>query len=108
MLIIYFSVILWGMASTSLYTITLAYLGERIKISELSIATSVFIIIYEAGEFVRTNYIGLIMEYLWKYWIYLFIINLYIFFIHFWNYKIIFKKICTLNYKSEKKSHISK
>ena len=42
--IIYFSVIIWGIASISLYTITLAYLGERIKVAELSIATSVFII----------------------------------------------------------------
>ena len=61
-LIIYFSVILWGMASISLYTITLAYLGERVKISELSIATSVFIIIFEFGEFVGPITIGLIME----------------------------------------------
>ena len=50
------------MASISLYTITLAYLGERVKISELSIATSVFIIIFEFGEFVGPITIGLIME----------------------------------------------
>ena len=61
-LIIYFSVILWGMASISLYTVTLAYLGERVKITELSIATSVFIIIFEFGEFIGPITIGLIME----------------------------------------------
>ncbi len=61
-LIIYFSVIIWGIASISLYTVTLAYLGERIKINELSIATSVFIIIFEFGEFIGPITIGLIME----------------------------------------------
>ncbi|PPR53551.1 MAG: putative MFS-type transporter YcaD [Alphaproteobacteria bacterium MarineAlpha5_Bin6] len=61
-LIIYFSVILWGIASISLYTITLAYLGERVKVAELSIATSVFIIVFEFGEFVGPITSGLIME----------------------------------------------
>ena len=61
-LIIYFSVIIWGIASISLYTVTLAYLGERVKITELSIATSVFIIIFEFGEFIGPIVIGLIMD----------------------------------------------
>ena len=60
--IIYFSVILWGIASISLYTVTLAYLGERVKISELAIATSVFIIIFEFGEFIGPILIGLTMD----------------------------------------------
>ena len=62
LLIIYFSVIIWGIASISLYTVTLAYLGERVKITELSIATSVFIIIFEFGEFIGPIIIGLIMD----------------------------------------------
>ena len=62
LLIIYFSVIIWGIASISLYTVTLAYLGERVKITELSIATSVFIIIFEFGEFIGPIVIGLIMD----------------------------------------------
>ena len=61
-LIIYLSVIIWGIASISLYTVTLAYLGERVKIAEISIATSVFIIVFEFGEFVGPITIGLIME----------------------------------------------
>ena len=44
---VFFSVIIWGVASVSLYTVALAYLGERVKISELAIYTSFFIIIYE-------------------------------------------------------------
>ena len=62
LLMIYFSVIIWGIASISLYTVTLAYLGERVKITELSIATSVFIIIFEFGEFIGPIVIGLIMD----------------------------------------------
>ena len=62
LLIIYFSVIIWGIASISLYTVTLAYLGERVKITELSIATSIFIIIFEFGEFIGPIIIGLIMD----------------------------------------------
>ena len=61
-LIIYFSVIIWGIASISLYTVTLAYLGERVKIAELSIATSVFIIVFEFGEFIGPIIIGSIMD----------------------------------------------
>jgi len=60
--IICFSVIIWGIASISLYTVTLAYLGERVKISELSIATSVFIIIFEFGEFIGPIITGSIMD----------------------------------------------
>ena len=45
-----------------MYTVTLAYLGERVKITELSIATSVFIIIFEFGEFVGPITIGFIMD----------------------------------------------
>ena len=60
--IIYFSIIIWGIASISLYTITLAYLGERINVAELSIATSVFIIIFEFGEFIGPVMIGSIMD----------------------------------------------
>ena len=62
LLIIYFSVVIWGIASISLYTVTLAYLGERVKIAELSIATSVFIIIFEFGEFIGPIVIGFIMD----------------------------------------------
>ena len=61
-LIICFSVIIWGIASISLYTVTLAYLGERVKVSELSIATSVFIIIFEFGEFIGPITIGFFMD----------------------------------------------
>ena len=60
--IICFSVIIWGIASVSLYTVTLAYLGERVKISELSIATSVFIIIFEFGEFIGPIITGSTMD----------------------------------------------
>ena len=60
--IVYIVVIIWGVASISLYTVTLAYLGERVKITELSIATSVFIIIFEFGEFVGPITIGFIMD----------------------------------------------
>ena len=61
-LVICFSVIIWGIASVSLYTVTLAYLGERVKVAELSIATSVFIIIFEFGEFIGPIIIGSIMD----------------------------------------------
>ena len=60
--IVYIVIIIWGVASISLYTVTLAYLGERVKITELSIATSVFIIIFEFGEFVGPITIGFIMD----------------------------------------------
>jgi len=61
--LLWISVLLWGIASVSLYTVTLAYLGERINIAELSIATSVFIIVYELGEFLGPAIIGLVMDY---------------------------------------------
>ena len=61
--LLWISVLLWGIASISLYTVTLAYLGERINIAELSIATSVFIIVYEFGEFLGPAIIGLAMDY---------------------------------------------
>ena len=60
--IIYISIIFWGIASTSLYTVTLAYLGERINIAEISIAVSVFIIIFEFGEFIGPISVGLVMD----------------------------------------------
>ncbi len=61
--LLWLSVLLWGIASVSLYTVTLAYLGERINIAELSIATSVFIIVYESGEFLGPAIIGSVMDY---------------------------------------------
>ena len=59
---VYLSVIIWGCASISLYTVTLAYLGQRIKIKEIAIATSLFIIIYEAGEFIGPISVGIVMD----------------------------------------------
>lgn len=56
--ILFFSVIIWGVASVSLYTVALAYLGERVKISELAIYTSFFIIIYESGGFLGPIIVG--------------------------------------------------
>ena len=59
---VYISVIIWGCSSISLYTVTLAYLGQRIKIKEIAIATSLFIIIYEAGEFIGPISVGIVMD----------------------------------------------
>ena len=59
--LLWLSVFIWGIASVSLYTVSLAYLGERIKVIELSIATSVFIIVYESGELFGPLIIGSIM-----------------------------------------------
>ena len=56
------AIIIWGIASISLYTVALAYLGERVKTIELSIATSVFIIIFEFGEFLGPITVGFIMD----------------------------------------------
>ena len=56
------SVTIWGIASTSLYTVALAYLGERYQTKELILATSVFIIIYESGEFFGPATIGYMMD----------------------------------------------
>ena len=61
-LIITLSVIVWGFASISIYTVALAYLGERVSIKEISIATSVFIIVYEGGEFFGPLIVGLSMN----------------------------------------------
>ena len=61
-LIIILSVIVWGFASVSIYTVALSYLGERVSIKEISIATSVFIIIYEGGEFFGPLIVGLSMN----------------------------------------------
>ena len=41
-----------------MYTVALAYLGERVKISELAIYTSFFIIIYESGGFLGPIIVG--------------------------------------------------
>ena len=56
------SVAIWGIASTSLYTVALAYLGERYQTKELILATSVFIIIYASGEFFGPATIGYMMD----------------------------------------------
>jgi len=56
------SVTIWGIASTSLYTVALAYLGERYQTKELILATSVFIIVYESGEFFGPATIGYMMD----------------------------------------------
>ncbi|PPR46995.1 MAG: putative MFS-type transporter YcaD [Alphaproteobacteria bacterium MarineAlpha5_Bin9] len=53
---------IWGIASISLYTVALAYLGERINIKKIAIATSLFIIVYEAGEFLGPIIVGFIMD----------------------------------------------
>tara|TARA_Y100000590_G_scaffold212833_1_gene241167 strand:- start:5092 stop:6270 length:1179 start_codon:yes stop_codon:yes gene_type:complete len=60
--IVCIAIIIWGIASISLYTVALAYLGERVKTIELSIATSVFIIIFEFGEFLGPITVGFIMD----------------------------------------------
>ena len=51
-----------GFASTSLYTVTLAYLGERIKVTDIAFATSLFIIIYELGEYLGPIIVGFNMS----------------------------------------------
>ena len=60
--IVVLSVTIWGFASVSLYTVALAYLGERVSIKEISVATSLFIIIYEGGEFFGPIIVGLSMN----------------------------------------------
>ena len=52
-----------GFASTSLYTVTLAYLGERINVSDIAFATSLFIIIYEIGEYIGPIIVGFNMNF---------------------------------------------
>ena len=59
---VYLAVIIWGCSSISLYTVTLAYLGERYDIKQIAIVTSVFIIIYELGEFIGPISVGLVMD----------------------------------------------
>ena len=61
-LILLVSVTIWGVASTSLYTVALAYLGERYKPEELVLATSAFIIVYESGEFFGPAFVGYMMD----------------------------------------------
>tara|TARA_B100000029_G_scaffold36440_1_gene34278 strand:- start:588 stop:1772 length:1185 start_codon:yes stop_codon:yes gene_type:complete len=51
-----------GFASTSLYTVTLAYLGERIHVNDIAFATSLFIIIYELGEYLGPIIVGFNMN----------------------------------------------
>ena len=60
--ILFISVIIWGVASVSLYTVALAYLGDRIAISELAVYTSFFIIVYESGGFIGPLIIGQTMD----------------------------------------------
>ncbi len=60
--VVVLSVTIWGFASVSLYTVALAYLGERVSIKEISVATSLFIIIYEGGEFFGPIIVGLSMN----------------------------------------------
>ena len=62
MYILLISITIWGVASTSLYTVALAYLGERYNPNELVLATSVFIIVYEAGEFFGPASVGYMMD----------------------------------------------
>ena len=61
-MILFFAVIIWGIAGTSLYTVALAYLGERYNFKEIIAATSVFIIVYEAGEFFGPLISGFMMD----------------------------------------------
>ena len=61
--ITWIAVIIYGIACVSLYTVTLAYLGERVNVAELSIATSVFIIVFESGEFFGPIVVGSSMDY---------------------------------------------
>ena len=60
--LIIISLMISGFASTSLYTVTLAYLGERIKVTDIAFATSLFIIIYELGEYLGPIIVGFNMS----------------------------------------------
>ena len=60
--LIIFALMISGFASTSLYTVTLAYLGERINVTDIAFATSLFIIIYELGEYLGPIIVGLNMK----------------------------------------------
>ena len=60
--IIIVALMISGFASTSLYTVTLAYLGERISVTDIAFATSLFIIIYEVGEYIGPIIVGFNMS----------------------------------------------
>ena len=60
--LIIFALMISGFASTSLYTVTLAYLGERINVTDIAFATSLFIIIYELGEYLGPIIVGFNMN----------------------------------------------
>ena len=60
--IIVIALMISGFASTSLYTVTLAYLGERIEITDIAFAITLFIIIYEIGEYLGPIIVGLNMN----------------------------------------------
>ena len=60
--LIIFALMISGFASTSLYTVTLAYLGERINVADIAFATSLFIIIYELGEYLGPIIVGFNMN----------------------------------------------
>ena len=62
-ILIIIALMISGFASTSLYTVTLAYLGERINVSDIAFATSLFIIIYEIGEYIGPIIVGFNMNY---------------------------------------------
>jgi len=61
-IIIIIALMISGFASTSLYTVTLAYLGERINVTDIAFATSLFIIIYEIGEYLGPIIVGFNMN----------------------------------------------
>ena len=60
--VIIMALMISGFASTSLYTGTLAYLGERINVTDIAFATSLFIIIYEIGEYLGPIIVGFNMN----------------------------------------------
>tara|TARA_Y100000590_G_scaffold117381_1_gene134145 strand:+ start:1726 stop:2919 length:1194 start_codon:yes stop_codon:yes gene_type:complete len=60
--LLFLSVIISGIASVSLYTVALAYLGQRYDPAQLVLATSLFIVVYEFGEFLGPAIIGYMME----------------------------------------------
>ncbi len=62
-ILIIIALMISGFASTSLYTVTLAYLGERINVSDIAFATSLFIIIYEIGEYMGPIIVGFNMNF---------------------------------------------
>ena len=53
---------IWGIAAVSIYTVTLAYLGQRYKPRQLVIATSLFIVVFESGEFIGPVITGYMMD----------------------------------------------